>query len=199
MTAFLLTVLGFFLGSLPFSVWLTRWFGHADVRAVGDGNPGATNALKAGGWRVGLAALMLDVSKAAFPVGLAYQVYALRGWPVFFIAVAPSLGHAFSPFLEFKGGKALATILGVWIGLTLFEVPIILLFFITFWFLIQTLSGWAALLTILSAFTYLIFFHPDLLFIGIVLFQTAFVIYRHISDLRQCPSMRPWLQKLLKR
>ncbi|MFZ5819349.1 MAG: glycerol-3-phosphate acyltransferase [Chloroflexota bacterium] len=188
-------LLSFFLGCLPFSVWLGRWFAGADVRAVGDGNPGAVNAFKAGGWRVGLASLLLDVTKAALPVGLAYQVIGLRGWPVFFIAIAPTLGHAFSPFLRFQGGKAIATMLGAWIGLTLYEVPPILLFFITFWFLVQTLSGWAALLTVLCALGYLAAFHPDPLLLGVALFQAAFIVYKHPADLRQLPQFRPWLRK----
>ncbi len=193
----LFALFAFLLGSLPFSVWLSRWLAGADVRAVGDGNPGATNAFKAGGWRAGLASLLLDVAKAAFPVGLACQVLGLRGWAAFFVAVAPTLGHAFSPFLRLQGGKALATMLGAWIGLTLYEVPSILLFFIVFWYLIQTLSGWAALLTILCALGYLLAFHPDPLLLGVALFQAAFIVYKHPDDLRQRPQLRPWLRRFL--
>jgi len=196
MSAFFFFLISFFLGALPFSVWLSRWFAGADVRSVGDGNPGATNAFKVGGWQIGLAVLMLDVSKAALPVGLAYHVFDLRGWPVFFLAVAPSIGHAYSPFLRFRGGKALATMLGVWIGLTLYEVPPILLFFILFWFLIQNLSGWAALLTMLCALVYLAVFHPDPLLLAVALFQAVFIVCKHIDDLRQRPRLRPWLRTL---
>ncbi len=193
----LLALFAFLLGSLPFSVWLTRRLAGADLRAVGDGNPGATNAFKAGGWRAGLASLLLDVAKAAFPVGLAYQVFGLRGWMMFVIAIAPTLGHAFSPFLGWRGGKAIATMLGAWIGLTLYEVPPLLLFFITFWYLLQSLSGWAALLTILGALGYLTVFHPDALLLGVALFQTVFIILKHLDDLRQRPRPRPWLRRFL--
>ncbi len=193
----LFALFAFLLGSLPFSVWFSRWLAGADLRAVGDGNPGATNAFKAGGWRAGLASLLLDVAKAAFPVGLAYQVFGLRGWAMFVIAIAPTLGHAFSPFLGWRGGKAIATMLGAWIGLTLYEVPSLLLFFITFWYLLQSLSGWAALLTILCALGYLMVFHPDALLLGVALFQTAFVVFKHLDDLRQRPRPRPWLRRFL--
>lgn len=199
MFVFFLSLLSFFLGSLPFSLWLSRWLAGADVRSVGDGNPGATNALKAGGWKVGLAALMLDISKAAFPVGLAYQIFDLRGWPVFFISISPVLGHAYSPFLRFHGGKGLAAMLGVWIGLTLYEIPLILLFFITFWFLVQTLSGWASLLTILCAIVYLFVFRSDPLFLSVAFFQAVFVVLKHRSDLRQRPQLRPWLRTLFRK
>lgn len=196
MLVFFFILFSFLLGALPFSVWLSRWFAGADVRAVGDGNPGATNAFKVGGWRVGVASLLLDVTKAALPVGLAYQVVGLRGWAAFFIAIAPTLGHAFSPFLGFRGGKAIATMLGTWIGLTLYEVPPILLFFIIFWFFVQTLSGWAALLTILCALGYLTVFHPDPFLLAVALFQAALIVYKHFDDLRQRPQIRPWLRKI---
>jgi glycerol-3-phosphate acyltransferase PlsY len=70
LTNLLFILLSFTLGALPLSVWVTELAGK-DPRAVGDHNPGATNALKAGGKGLGLAALLLDVSKAAAPVGLA--------------------------------------------------------------------------------------------------------------------------------
>jgi hypothetical protein len=111
MTEYWLLIVAFLLGALPLSVWVTHLAGK-DPRAVGDKNPGATNALKAGGKWVGLAALMLDISKAAAPVGLAYQILGLDGPWMVAIALAPSLGHAYSPFLRFQGGKALATVSG---------------------------------------------------------------------------------------
>jgi acyl phosphate:glycerol-3-phosphate acyltransferase len=107
--------LSFVCGSLPFSVWLTRLLLHQDVRRYGDGNPGATNVVRAGSNGVGLLVLVLDISKAAAPVGWAYFDLGYRGLPMFLIAMAPILGHAFSPFLGFRGGKALAVTLGVWI------------------------------------------------------------------------------------
>lgn len=97
MTEFLWFCFAFFCGSLPFSVWLGRLFAHQDIRKFGDGNPGATNVLRAGGKVVGLLAYILDVSKGALPVGLAYQNFHLDGYWMCLIALAPSFGHAFSP------------------------------------------------------------------------------------------------------
>ena len=121
MIAFLFILIAFLCGSLPFSVWLGKGLLHLDVRRFGDGNPGAFNVFRAGNKLLGFVALILDVSKAAAPVGLAYFTMGIRGAPMFFIAVVPILGHAFSPFLGFRGGKALATALGVWIGLNSLE------------------------------------------------------------------------------
>jgi len=124
MVALGFAALGFLLGMLPFSVWVGRLAGK-EVRAVGDGNPGAMNAWRAGGAKLGLPALLLDFLKGVVPVGLA--VYAgVEGWPLVPVLVAPPLGHAFSPILKFRGGKALAATFGVWAGATAWIVPVVL-------------------------------------------------------------------------
>ena len=97
--------LAFLLGSLPFSVWLGKLATGKDVRQVGDGNPGATNVFRAGGKLVGLLALILDIAKGAFPVGMAYYVLGFNDAAMFLVATAPVLGHVFSPFLAFRGGR----------------------------------------------------------------------------------------------
>lgn len=151
----------FFCGSLPFSVWLARFSHKRDPRAVGNHNPGATNALKAGGKGLGLAVLLFDVSKAAFPVGLAYQVFGLRGLGMALISLAPLLGHAFSPWLGFRGGKAIACALGAWIGLTLWKVPLVALSGITLWFWVFKKAGWAVFFTLTGIGLYLFFLRPE--------------------------------------
>lgn len=195
---FLWSLVGFLCGSLPFSVWVTGLAG-ADVRAVGDHNPGATNALKAGGWKSGLAALFLDTSKAAVPVGLACQIFGVRGPGLLAIALAPILGHAYSPFLKFKGGKALATALGVWIGLTIWDVPLVALVGIILWFVLLKNSGWAVVLALAGMATYLIWFRPDTLLLEILGLQSILLIWKHRYDLRQIPQIHlPWSVSPLK-
>jgi acyl phosphate:glycerol-3-phosphate acyltransferase len=179
---FLLLFFSFLLGALPLSVWVTKLAGK-DPRAVGDKNPGATNALKAGGKWVGLAALLLDVSKSAAPVGMAYQILGLDGPWMAAIALAPSLGHAYSPFLRFKGGKALATVLGAWIGLTLWDVPLVALGGITLWFLLLKKSGWAVVFTLLGMTAYLYFFRPESLFFWVLGLQSVLLVWKHRFDL----------------
>lgn len=119
----LFSLLGFALGSFPFSVWLGRIAAGGDIRRVGDGNPGSVNAWRLGGWKAGLPALFLDVGKGALPVLLARLGAELAGWALLPVALAPALGHAFSPWLRFRGGKAVATTFGVWTALTYWEVP----------------------------------------------------------------------------
>lgn len=180
-------LLALLLGSMPFAVWLTNLTGR-DARAVGDGNPGATNALRAGGLWIGLIAYLLEFSKAAAPVGLAYQVYGIRGWAMAAIAFAPTLGHAFSPFLKFKGGKALATALGAWIGLTLWKVPLVALIGITVWYLLLKNSGWAVVLTLAGIAIYLLLVLPDPLFFQVLGLQTILLLWKHRNDLRNVHS-----------
>jgi len=121
----LLIIAGYLAGSLPFSVWLPQMRGR-DVRAVGDGNPGAVNAFKAAGPAIGIAALLLDFLKGAVPVAAAYGWVGLRGWWLTPVILAPVLGHMAPLFLRFRGGKALAVTFGVWAGVTLWEVPCVL-------------------------------------------------------------------------
>ena len=121
----LLWLLGaFLLGSLPFAVWVARLAG-VDPRQAGDGNPGVTNAWKAGGWRVGVPVLVLDFAKGMLPVLLARWVWGWSGWPLVAIAAAPVLGHRFSPFLGGRGGKGMLSLLGAWTGLTLWQAPLV--------------------------------------------------------------------------
>ncbi len=116
---------GYLAGSLAFSVWLPRLRGR-DVRAVGNGNPGAVNAFKAAGPAVGAAALLLDFLKGALPLAAAYWLVELRGWWLAPVIVAPVIGHMFPWPQRFRGGKALAVTFGVWSGVTLWEVPCVL-------------------------------------------------------------------------
>lgn len=175
-------IFGYLSGSLPFSVWVARLAGK-DPRAVGDQNPGATNALKAGGKWIGVLALMLDVSKAVVPIGLAYQIFGLRGPWMIAIALAPMLGHAYSPFLNFRGGKALATALGVWIGLTIWDVPLVALAGIITWYLLLKNSGWTVVLTLLGVAIYLSIARPELLFFWVLGLQAILLVWKHRGDL----------------
>ena len=122
-TVLLLTLFAFGLGALPFSLWVGQSVLHTDIRRVGDGNPGATNVLRAGGRGAAAAALTLDMLKGALPVGLAYRVLGPDTLWLVPVALAPVLGHAFSPLLHGRGGKAVAVTGGVWAALTLWEGP----------------------------------------------------------------------------
>jgi len=118
MIAFIWTLTGFVLGSLPISVWLGRLVLRTDIRGYGDGNPGGTNVIRAGNRGLGMLAIFLDMLKGAVPVTLAHYLFKVDGWPLAPVMLAPILGHAFSPFLGFRGGKAVASTFGVWSAMT---------------------------------------------------------------------------------
>ncbi len=119
-TGILLVVLAYLSGSVPYGYILTRLVAGVDVRQVGSGNIGATNAARAGGKGLGLVVLALDVLKAVIPVLVARSL--LAGSPrhelwVTAVAVAAFVGHLFPVWLRFRGGKGVATGLGIFLVL----------------------------------------------------------------------------------
>ncbi|MGC2855285.1 glycerol-3-phosphate 1-O-acyltransferase PlsY [Novispirillum sp. DQ9] len=102
---------GYLLGSVPFGLVLTKPFGY-DLRAIGSGNIGATNVLRTGRKDLALATLLLDSGKGAIAVGLAWAATA-DALVMLVAGVAAVLGHNFPAWLRFKGGKGVATTLGV--------------------------------------------------------------------------------------
>ncbi len=111
----LAAVTGFLLGSIPFSYLLARVYGGLDIRAVGSGNVGATNVARVAGWRLGVVALLLDAAKGA-AAALAGCSFAGPEQATAAGAIAGGaaiLGHVFTPWLGFRGGKGVATGAGV--------------------------------------------------------------------------------------
>jgi len=192
-----LVIFAFFSGSLPFSVWLGQLFLKRDVRDYGDGNPGATNLFKAGSPALGILALILDVSKAAVPVGLGYHELGIRGIQMALIAIMPILGHSFSPFLRFRGGKALATVLGTWIGLTIWKASLAGVAVTLVGYALFSTSGWAAMLGLGGILVTLLTWLPDPLFLIVLVTQVLVLAWTHRNDLRQRPHLRAWLGNLL--
>ena len=182
--------LAFFLGALPFAVWVGRLAARRDIREVADHNPGATNVLRTSGFGWFLVAMALDISKAAAPVGLATHIFGWSGWPLLLIALAPPLGHAFSPFLGGKGGKAVAAVFGVWIGLTIWQLPLVCLAALAFWFLWLRTSGWVVVLTMSTVLVYLLIWRPDPLLIAVAATQIALLAFTHRADLSRRPALR---------
>lgn len=180
----------FFLGSLPFALWIGRLTTGQDIRSYGDHNPGATNVLRAGSRSGFLLALIVDISKSALPVGLAYQQWGVQDWRIVPITLAAVAGHAFSPFLGGKGGKALATALGVWIGLTLWSLSSLALGLLIIWRLLIRPSGWALLLTLICLGLGILIWFPDPVFMAVLIGQSAILLYKQKDDFQQRPSLR---------
>lgn len=190
------TLLGFLSGSIPYSLLVARAFAKVDIRQVGDGNPGGTNAWKAGGWHVGVLASLLDMIKAYLPVWLARQS-GLSGWELVPVALAPILGHAFSPFLRFRGGKALAASGGAWVALVgpkalavylLLTLPVLAL---------QEGHALASNAGLLSLLGYAILVDGSLSLIVFAALNLLVVAWKHRQDLFQPIQLRPWMAHVL--
>jgi glycerol-3-phosphate acyltransferase PlsY len=107
-------VAGYLLGTIPFGLLLTRWTGKGDIRDIGSGNIGATNVLRTGSKGLAAATLILDAVKGAVAVLLAQRL-----WPeaVNYAAAGALIGHLYPVWLKFKGGKGVATMLGILVPL----------------------------------------------------------------------------------
>jgi glycerol-3-phosphate acyltransferase PlsY len=112
-----LVLLGYLAGSIPFGVLVTRWARGVDVRAQGSGNIGATNVARVAGKKLGLLVLALDALKGTFPVLLALQLMPESPRVHVAVGLAAFLGHCYPVWLKFRGGKGVATALGVLIVL----------------------------------------------------------------------------------
>lgn len=198
MGTLLWTGLGLLVGAMPFSVWLGKLFLRSDIRRYGDGNPGAVNAWRAGGWKIGLPAALLDGLKGAVFVGLANSRYGISGWGLVPVALSPVLGHGFSPFLGFHGGKAVAVTFGLWTGLTLWEGPTVLGASIGLFSLIQASDPWAVILGMLGLGTYLALRHSDGLILTIWGANLLILIWKHHRELGRRPRLRAWLLSLAR-
>jgi glycerol-3-phosphate acyltransferase PlsY len=183
----------FVSGSFPFSAWLGKLLLGVDVRQYGDGNPGAANVFRSGSKSIDLLALILDVSKAAVPVGLSYYNMGIRGIPMYLIAIAPILGHVFSPFLRFHGGKAIAASLGVWIGLTVWKASLVGVVGTVLGIMLMTSSGWAVMLGLAMILLALLLWMPDPLLLMVWVSETLILGWTHRYDLRHKPVLRLWL------
>ena len=193
--ALLALPLSFLFGALPFSVWIARLALRRDLRQIADGNPGATNVARAGGLGWGTLALLLDMAKGALPVALAYLCLGWRGPVIVLLALAPAYGHAFSPFLGWRGGKALATTIGIWGGLTLGEAALMLGLFLILWELLLDVDAWAVMLGMAGLLAHLILNQPDPLLLAVWAGNALLLLWTHRQDLRRRPALRGWWRR----
>ena len=194
---------GLILGSLPFSVWIGKIFLRKDIREYGDGAPGATNVARAGSKTLYVIAALLDAFKGTVPVWLAQLVSGVAGWELAAVAVAPVIGHAFSPFLKFRGGMGVATTFGVWLGLTGWLGPMAMALCIGSMFIVQKNWVWASVVGMLL-FLIVLLFIPDPfiknyktpLFCAGLIHATIWTIRRY-SYFKSWPEPQAWLGKVL--
>ena len=143
-------ILSYLLGSIPFGYLFTKFFLKKDIRDVGSGNIGATNALRSGNKLIGYLTLVFDIVKAVIPV-----LFVKINYPdlIFLSSLCAFLGHVFPIWLKFKGGKGVATYLGI-----LFVINISYgIIFVTIWLFIYILSKYSSLSSIIATLSIPIF------------------------------------------
>ena len=149
MNIIIVFLFSYLAGSIPFGLILTKIFGKLDVRKIGSGNIGATNVLRTGNKSLAAATLILDVIKGYVPV-----LITMKYFPEYILlsALVVFLGHIFPIWLKFKGGKGVATYLGV-IGAL--SIQLFLLFIFT-WIVIALIFKYSSISSIFSSFTVLV-------------------------------------------
>ena len=173
-------IISYLMGSIPFGFILTKIFLKKDIREIGSGNIGATNALRTGNKLIGYSTLLLDVIKAILPV-----LYVKINHPelIYIASLCAFLGHVFPVWLKFKGGKGVATYVGI-----LFTINILLGFiFCVSWLLIFLISKYSSLSSLIGSLTIpvYIFFNDQMsnaLFFGIMF---VLIFYTHRENIKR--------------
>ena len=166
--------ISYLLGSIPFGLLLTKFFLNKDIRNIGSGNIGATNVLRSGSRLLGYTTLILDILKAIIPI--IYIKFNHADF-IYISSLSIFLGHVFPIWLKFKGGKGVATYVGI-----LFSINLIYgLFFGITWiliFLISKYSSLASLVGSLSIPIYLLIFNESQLLFFAIMFVLIFYTHR---------------------
>ena len=142
----LVAIISYLMGSIPFGFVLTKVILKKDIRDIGSGNIGATNALRTGNKFVGYITLILDISKAVIPV-----IFVKFNYPdlLFIASLCAFLGHVFPIWLKFKGGKGVATYVGI-----LFSINIVLgAVFVISWLIVFVITKYSSLSSIIGTIT----------------------------------------------
>jgi len=170
MTFYLLVLLSYLLGSIPFG-YLAAKLHKIDIQKIGSGSTGATNVSRALGLKWAIVVALLDAFKAALPIYLAFTFLTLE-WQIAIIAIIPVLGHIFPIWLKFKGGKGVATFVP---ALFVFLGPIVFVSLIALWIVLLKTTKIMSLVNLVLAFfvPFLFWFHThslDYFFLGVAFF-----------------------------
>ena len=175
MELFIIGIISYLMGSIPFGLILTKIFLKRDIREIGSGNIGATNVLRTGNKLIGYSTLILDVLKAVAPV-----LWVKINFPdmVYISALFAFIGHVFPVWLRFKGGKGVATYVGI-----LFSLNIIFgLVFGACWLIIFFISKYSSLSSLIGSLSIpvyiLIFVGSENVFFYIIMFILIFFTHR---------------------
>ncbi len=184
--------LAYLLGSVIGALWIGRFMGHVDIRQLGSGNAGGTNALRTQGWLFALMVVIVDVGKGALAAGwlpfvaipgLAAAPIVGTQWLQVACAAAAIMGHVFPIYHRFKGGKGAATLVGTLIFLSWQALLIVVLS----WVFLVAVSGYVGLATMLAVFSATVyvgvFTKASVPLIVFMVFISVFIAFTHRSNI----------------
>ena len=180
MDYFIVGILSYLMGSIPFGLILTKIFLNKDIREIGSGNIGATNALRTGNKLIGYSTLILDIAKAIIPV-----IFVKINYPdlIYIASLCAFLGHVFPIWLKFKGGKGVATYVGI-----LFSINLLLgIIFTASWGIIFLIFRYSSLSSIIGSISIPIYILitdqiSNAIFFGIMF---VFIFFTHRENIKR--------------
>ena len=193
MTAILLIIVAFGLGAVPFGLYVARFVKGIDPRDAGSKNIGATNVARLCGTQWGVLVLVLDIFKGYLPAAMAPDG---TGWLALSLIGAASIaGHAYSPLLQFRGGKAVATTIGVFLALA----PWTMFFSVIACLAVIALSGYVSMgsLTLALALPFFSFFTGNIWLLPLSLAVMLFLFWRHRENILRLDrgEEMPWRRR----
>ena len=175
MEVFTIIIISYLMGSIPFGLLLTKIFLNKDIRNVGSGNIGATNALRTGNKSIGYATLIFDILKAVIPV-IFVKIYYTEY--LYISSLSVFLGHVFPIWLKFKGGKGVATYVGI---LSCINIYLGVVFGIV-WFIIFLIFKYSSLSSLIGSLSIPIvnffIFKNEVVFFFVIMFVLIFYTHR---------------------
>ena len=180
MDIFLIGIISYLMGSVPFGFILTKIFLKKDIREIGSGNIGATNALRTGNKTIGYSTLVLDILKAVVPViyvKIFYQDF------LYIASLCAFVGHVFPIWLKFKGGKGVATYVGILFAINIYFGII----FIISWFVAFFISKYSSLSSLIGAASIPIYLLILTQFDQVIFFTIMFVLifFTHRENIKR--------------
>ena len=180
MDTFLIGIISYLMGSIPFGFILTKIFLKKDIREIGSGNIGATNALRTGNKIIGYATLALDILKAVVPIIFVKIFYQDL---LYVASLCAFLGHVFPIWLKFKGGKGVATYVGILFALNIYFGII----FTISWFITFFISKYSSLSSLVAAASIPIYLLISAKFDIVIFFTIMFVLifFTHRENIKR--------------
>ncbi len=185
MNTAIFTIVAYLIGSISFAVVMSHLFGLSDPRTYGSKNPGATNVLRSGNKAAAIATLIGDAAKGWFAVWLAEYLqerYGITTTGLALVALAVFIGHLFPIFFKFKGGKGVATALGVLIGINVWLGLATLVTWLVIAYAFRYSSAAALVASIFAPFYYGLLFGADPMLFAVIA-MSGLLLWRHSKNI----------------